>query len=195
MNLTRIALFAALFLTACESTPEKDEDGKVDGSMVHISPGDLEPAGEFIHRTKRMLVAEFVRVELSAQFYEGHLGVARDIEYVKRTNETLEDGTIVVKLKRIDTGQKTNFDPDRLPRIYFGKGLEARAYNELHVYLRRRVDEKRPVHLKMVGVTSNGDSTLWVAGRNQMEKPKIIIESSLLWHETFERYKHRSAIY
>ncbi|MHC4955695.1 MAG: hypothetical protein ACYTGZ_17730 [Planctomycetota bacterium] len=195
MRLTRFAILAALFMGACESTPEKDDEGKIDGSMVNISPSDLEPAGEFIHRTKRMLVAEFVRVELTAQFYEGHLGIARDIEYVKRSNETLPDGTIVVKLKRIETGQKTNFDPDRLPRIYFGKGLEARAYNELHVYMRRRVDEKRPVHLSMVGVTSDGDSKLWVAGREQMVKPKISIESSLIWSESFEHYKHRSAIY
>ncbi|MHC4939204.1 MAG: hypothetical protein ACYTHK_09575 [Planctomycetota bacterium] len=192
--LTIPALTMALLLGGCETTPE-GEDGLVDGNSVHIPAKDLEPAAEFIHRTKRMLVAEFIMVEMSAQLYESQLGLSRDLEYVVRTNATLKDGTVVVSLKRKDSGQDTNLDPDRLPRLYFGTGLEARAFNEMRIYIKRRVDEKRPIFLKITGVSQNTDTKLWVSGRLEKQKPKLTVESSLIWSETFEHYKHRSAVY
>jgi len=196
MSPTRWILMGALLLGACETTPkDEDNDGLVDGTAIHIPASDMEPVAEFIHRTRRLLVGEYIRVEMSAQFYEGQLGLSRDLEYVTRTDSKLDDGSLVVSLKRIDTGQETNLDPDRLPRLYFGNGLEARAYNELRVVIRRRVDKNRPIYLKLQAVTTNGDSTLHVAGREQDKKPRITIESSLLWSDKFEHYKHRSAIY
>jgi len=194
MTFTRLTLIAALFFAACETTPEGD-DGLVEGETVHIPASDMEPVAEFIHRTRRILVAEYVRVEMSAQFYEGQLGLSRDIEYVKRTDSRLDDGSLVISLKRVETGQETNLDPNRLPRLYFGKGLEARAFNELRIVIRHRVDKNRPIFLKIQGVTTNGDSKLHVSGREQDAKPRITIESSLLFSEKFEHYKHRSAIY
>ena len=185
----------ALLLAGCETTPEEGEDGLVDGETVHIPAGDIEPVAEFVQRTKRLLIGEYVLVELSAQFYEGQLGMSRDQQYVKRTNKTHDDGTIEITLKRIETDQQTNFDPDRLPRIYFGKGLEARAYNEIRIKIKRRVVKERPIFLKIQAVGPDKDSKLWVAGRLQTEKPKITVESSLLWSEQFEHYKHKSAIY
>jgi len=193
--LSILAAMMALLLAGCETTPEEGEDGLVDGEMIVIPARDMEPVAEFVQRTKRLLIGEYVLVELSAQFYEGQLGIARDQEYVKRTTKTLDDGTIVISLKRVDTAQETNFDPDRLPRIYFGKGLEARAINEIRVKIKRRVVKDRPIFLKMKAVGPSQDSKLWVAGRLQTEKPNITIESSLLWSESFEHYKHKSAIY
>jgi hypothetical protein len=195
MNRFKIAcLIFPLLLGACESTP-KSEDGLVEGDAIHIPAKDLEPAAEFVMRTKRMLVAEFVRVDMSAQLYESQLGLSRDIEYVERTNSTLADGTVVVSLKRKPTDQKTNFDPDRLPRLYFGTGFEARAYNEMRIYIKRRVEKDRPIYLRVSGVSQDSDSKLWIAGRLEKQKPKITVESSLIYSETFERYKHRSAVY
>lgn len=193
-HMITLGLLAALFSAGCESTPER-EDGLVDGQTIHIPASDMEPAAEFINRTKRVIIAEFIRVDMSAQLYESQLGMSRDIESIKRTDATLEDGTIVVSLKRIDDGQRTNLDPDRLPRLYFGTGLEARAYNEMRIYIRRRVDKERPIFLKITGVSKSDDSRLWVGGRMQKEKPRLVIESSMIWSEKFERYKHRSAIY
>ena len=195
MNRFNIAFLGfALLLGGCETTPD-GEDGLVDGTTVHISAKDLEPAAEFIHRTKRMIVAEFIMVEMSAQLYESQLGLSRDLEHVIRTNATLKDGTVVVSLRRKDNGQETNLDPDRLPRLYFGTGLEARAFNEMRIYIKRRVDEKRPIFLKITGVSQNTDTKLWVSGRLEKQKPKLTVEASLIFSETFEHYKHRSAVY
>jgi hypothetical protein len=193
-RITIPCLGLALLLGGCESTPET-EDGLVDGNAVHIPAKDLEPAAEFIHRTKRMLVAEFIRVDMSAQLYESQVGMSRDIEFVERTDSTLKDGTVVVTLKRKKTDQKTNFDPDRLPRLYFGTGFEARAYNEMRIYIKRRVEKDRPIFLRVSGVSQGTDTKLWVSGRLEKQKPKITVESSLIYSETFEHYKHRSAIY
>jgi len=191
----RITPIALLFaLAACETTPEGD-DGLVDGEAVVIPASDLEPAGDFIHQTKRVVVAEYIRVEMSAKLYESQIGLARDLETVERTDATLEDGTIVVSLRRKNMDQKTNLDPDRLPRLYFGTGLEARAFKELRVYIRRRVEKERPIFLKITGYTANGDTKLWVSGRLEQKKPKITIESAMIYSETFDRYKHRSAVY
>ena len=192
---TAFLLMLALFVAGCETTPEADDDGFVDGETITVPAGDMEPVAEFVQRTKRLLIGEYVLVELSAQFYEGQLGIARDQEYVKRSNVTLDDGTILVTLKRVETNQKTNFDPDRLPRIYFGKGLEARAYNEIRVKIKRRVVKERPIFLRIQAVGPNKDCKLWVAGRLQDEKPKITIESALIWSDKFGHYKHKSAIY
>lgn len=189
-----LGLGLLLGIGGCESTP-KSEDGLVDGETITIPPSDLEPATEFIHRTKRVLVAEFIRVDMSAQLYESQVGLSRDLEAVERTNSTLEDGTVVVCLRRKPNGQQTNFDPDRLPRIYFGTGLEARAYNEVRIYIKRRVRKENPIFLRVAGISTDTDTKLWVSGRLENQKPKITIESSMIWSETFDRYKHRSAIY
>jgi hypothetical protein len=189
-----LGLLTILLFAGCESTSERD-DGLVDGQTIDIPASDMEPAAEFINRTKRVIIAEFVRVDMSAQLYESQLGMSRDIESIKRTDATLEDGTIVVSLKRVDDGQRTNLNPDRLPRLYFGTGLEARAYNELRIYIRRRVEKDRPIFLKITGVSKSDDTRLWVGGRLQKEKPRLVIESSMMWSDKFEHYKHKSAIY
>jgi hypothetical protein len=189
-----LGLILACLLGGCESTPE-GQDGLIDGETIHIPPSDMEPAAEFINRTKRVMVAEFIRVDMSAQLYESQLGMSRDVESITRTDATLEDGTVVVSLKRVDDGQRTNLDPDRLPRLYFGTGLEARAYNELRIYIRRRVEKDRPIFLKITGVSKSDDTRLWVSGRLEKQKPRLVLESSMIWSETFEHYKHKSAIY
>lgn len=192
-NTLILGLILGLFAGGCESTPE-NEDGLVEGETINIPASDMEPAAEFINRTKRLIVADFVRVEMSAQLYESQFGVSRDIEAVERTDATLDDGTVVVSLKRIDNGQKTNIDPDRLPRLFFGTGLEARAFQELRIYISRRVEKNRPIFLKILAV-SGDTSKLYVGGRLQKQKPRLTVESSMIWSDKFEHYKHKSAIY
>ena len=85
MSPLRWILMGALLLGACESTPkneDENDDGLVDGTTITIPASDMEPVAEFIHRTRRLLVAEYIRVELIALFYEGQLGLSRDLEYV-----------------------------------------------------------------------------------------------------------------
>jgi hypothetical protein len=100
----------------------------------------------------------------------------------------------VVTLKSIH-GQETNVDPDTLPRVYFGSsGLELRAFKEIRIYMRKAADRERPLFLKVDARSDPGEAKLWVSGRLQTQKPRILIESALLWSEDKERYMHKSAV-
>jgi len=190
-----IALCALLLLLACESTPK--QPGAANGSeAVTISADELEPVRRFVLETRRILAAEFVRIEASQQFFEEQMGFTRDPRYVVRTPvRVLRDGTRVIILARVDADQVTNIDPDLLPRIYFGgSGLEIRAYREIRIYLRRPKGKERPLFLDVVAKSVRGPSRLWVGGRLQEEKPDIRIRSELIWSEDKERYLHRSSV-
>ncbi len=179
---------------ACESTEDRvnKDDPQAD---ITIRPDEIEPMANFVLETQRLLVADFVRIQCSSQFFEQQIGYTRDPELVLRTPvEILPDGSRVVTLKSIH-GQESNINPDTLPRVYFGSnGLQIRAYREIRIYMRQPKDRQKPLFLRVDARSEIGEATLWVSGRRQMEKPRILIESALLWSEEKERYIHKSAV-
>jgi len=188
-------LVPLLVAAACESTPEVDVEIPED-DQVTISPDELRPVRNFVMETRRVLAAEFVRIEASKQFYERHIGFTRDPRYVERPPvKILEDGTRVIILRNVNREQRTNIDPDLLPRVYFGSnGLEIRAYAEIRILLRPTADRKRPVYLTVVAKNRSGDARMWVSGRLQHEKPTLAIRSALLWSSEKDTYVHRTSI-
>ncbi|HEX5137259.1 MAG TPA: hypothetical protein VFY93_09820 [Planctomycetota bacterium] len=190
----RLAMLLLPLALACEST--KDRVNKDDpNAEITIKPDELEPMANFVLETNRLLVADFVKVQCSAQFFEQQMGYTRDPDLVLRTPvEILPDGTRVVILKSIH-GQETNIDPDTLPRVKFGSsGLEVRAYRELRIYMKQARDRDKPLFLTVQAKSDHQDAKLWVSGRLQTEKPSILIESALLWSKEKERYVHKSAV-
>ena len=189
----RLALLLLPLALACEST--KDRVNKDDpNSDITIRPDELEPMVNFVLETNRLLVADFVKIQCSAQFFEQQMGYTRDPELVLRTPvEVMPDGTKVVILKSVH-GQETNIDPDTLPRVYFGSsGLQIRAYREIRIYMKQARDRDRPLFLTVQGKSDHQDAKLWVSGRLQIEKPTILVESALLWSKDKEEYVHKSA--
>lgn len=190
----RICLLLLPLALACEST--KDRVNKDDpAGDVTIKPDELEPMANFVLETKRVVFAEWIRIECSAQFFEQQMGYTRDPNLVIRTPvEILPDGSRVVTLKSIH-GQETNVDPDTLPRVYFGSsGLELRAFKEIRIYLRKPKDHDRPLFLTVDARSDPGEVKLWVGGRLQEEKPRVLIQSALLWSKDKERYVHKSSV-
>ena len=115
-----LPLLLLLALTACKTTPDRPEPTDPD-EAVTINPDELEPMRRFVLETRRVLAAEFVRIEASQQFFEQQMGFTRVLRYCKRSPVTvLEDGTRVIEIVRLKDGQETNIDPDLLPRVYFG---------------------------------------------------------------------------
>lgn len=189
----RLSLLLLPLALACESTDDRVNKDDPNAEIT-IKPDELEPMATFVLETNRVLVAEFVRIQCSAQFFEQQMGYTRDPDLVLRTPvEVLPDGTRVVTLKSIH-GQETNIDPDTLPRVYFGSsGLQIRAYKEIRIYLKQARDREKPLFLKVEAKSERRDSTLWVSGREQTKKPSILIESALFWSKDKERYIHKSA--
>lgn len=191
----RILLLLVLpLVTACETTPERPEPENPD-DLVTITPDELEPMRDFVINTRRVIAAEGVRIETTVQFFESQMGYTRDLRYVERTTERLPDGTRVIQLKNTNTKQKSNIDPDLLPRVYFGtQGLEVRAYNVIRIYLRAPRDKKRPLFLDLRAVSRGGDTMMWVNGRLQHEKPKLHLRSELILSEERQEYVHKQSI-
>lgn len=190
----RLCLLLLPLALACETT--KDRVNKDDpAGDVTIKPDELEPMANFVLETRRLLVADAVKIECSSQFFEQQMGYTRDPNLVIRTPvEILPDGSRVVTLKSIH-GQETNVDPDTLPRVYFGSGgLEIRAYKEIRIYLRKPRDRDRPLFLSVDARSDPGAVKLWVGGRLQEEKPRVVIKSALFWSEDKERYVHKSGV-
>ena len=190
----RLALLLVCLTLACESTEDRVNKDDPEGDIT-IKPDEIEPMANFVLETQRLLVADFVRIQCSSQFFEQQIGYTRDPELVLRTPvEFLPDGSRVVTLKCIH-GQETNINPDTLPRVYFGSsGLQIRAYREIRIYMKQPKDRNKPLFLRVDARSEVGEATLWVSGRRQMEKPRILIESALLWSEEKERYIHKSAV-
>jgi len=190
----RFALLLLPLLLACETTADRVKKNDPEGEVT-IKPDEIEPMANFVLETRRLLVADGVKIECSSQFFEQQMGYTRDPNLVLRTPvELLPDGSRVVILKSVH-GQETNIDPDTLPRVYFGtSGLEIRAYKEIRIYLRKPRNRERPLFLTVDARSDPGEAKLWVGGRLQEEKPRILIESALLWSEDKERYVHKSAV-
>jgi len=190
-----VVLAAALAVTGCKTTREKEIEKPIgEGEAVVIPPDELEPMASFLFETKRVLAAEFVKIDASTQFFEEKMGFTRDLRFVERTQQVLPDGTRVIMLKNINTDQKTNRDPDLLPRVYFDQGLEIRAYHTIGIYLHRPTSRRRPLWLEVVAKSVEGNSQMWVSGRLQHEQPTIRLSSELLWNEERERYDHRGGV-
>ena len=190
----RLPLLLLSLTLACETTEDRVNKDDPD-SEVTIKPDEIEPMANFVLETRRLLVADGVKIECSSQFFEQQMGYTRDPNLVLRTPvEVLPDGSRVVVLKSVH-GQETNIDPDTLPRVYFGNsGLEIRAYKEIRIYLKKPRDRDRPLFISIDGRSDPGEAKLWVSGRLQQEKPRIVIKSELLWSEERERYVHKSAV-
>jgi hypothetical protein len=195
-------LIPLLLLLACTSTPEKPEGEKPETPSgtagpkpdeITIPPDDLEPMNEFIFNTRRIVAAEFIRVETTAQYFEEKIAFTRDFRFVKRESSVLADGTRVVRLINENTDQLTNIDPELLPRVFFGQGLELRAFREIRLHLKPSRSRERPLYVEVQCRSSADNVRLWVNGRLEKEQPKLIIFSELLWSEDRERYIHRAA--
>lgn len=190
----RLSLLLLPLALSCETVDDRvDKDDP--NAEITIKPDEIEPMANFVLETNRLLVADFVKVQCSAQFFEQQMGYTRDPDLVLRTPvEVLPDGSRVVTLKSIH-GQETNVNPDTLPRLKFGSsGLEVRAYREMRIYLKQPRDRDKPLFLTVQAKSDATDAKLWVSGRLQMEKPSILIESALLWSKEKERYIHKSAV-
>ncbi|MHC4547152.1 MAG: hypothetical protein ACYTEZ_00105 [Planctomycetota bacterium] len=188
-------LVLPLLALSCESVNNRVKKDDPTGEVT-IKPDELEPMRNFVLLTRRVLVAEFVRIELSPQFFEEQMGYTRDPQYVYRSPvQVQKDGTRLVVLKTMATRQKTNFDPDKLPRVYFGgNGLEIRAYREIRIYLRNPSNKERPLFLNITAMNSVGDAKMWVGGRLQHQKPTLTLNSALIWSEEKEEFIHRSSV-
>jgi hypothetical protein len=188
-----LALLALAALLACQTTPkapEPDEKGE-----ITISDDELQPMKSFVLETRRVVAAQYVRIDATKQFFEPVLGFTRDPRYVHRTPVEIQpDGTKVIILRN-DNEQTTNIDPDLLPRVYFGtSGLEVRAYREMRVFLVEPKDRERPVFLTVQAKNEAGDVRMWVNGRLQHEKPTLVLTSQLIWSPDKKKYLHRSSI-
>ena len=182
-----------LLLSACKTTPEaEDEPGSVEAAEVTIPADDLEPMNRFLLETRRLLFADFVRVEVTPQYFEERMGFTRDVRFVSRKQWT-EGSTRVIELRN-ESPQETNIDPDLLPRIKFGDGLEVRAHRVLRIYLRPPESKERPLCLRIEARCEPGDAKLWTGGRLEHEQPKITIRSELIWSEPRQRYSHRASV-
>lgn len=191
----RLVFLLPLLLLACDTVNQRVNKDDPDGEVT-IKSDELEPMANFILQTRRIVAAEFVRLELSRQFFEEQMGYTRDPEYVYRSPVKIQaDGSRVIVLKNLNTTQRTNLDPDKLPRVYFGSGgLEIRAYREIRIYLRNPRKKERPLFLNLTAKNSVGDAKMWVSGRLQHQKPVITLNSALIWSEEKEEYVHRQSI-
>ena len=187
-------LLIPILLSACETTPKID-DPIAEGDEVHIPADDIEPLATFFLQTRRILVAEFVRVEMTPQFFEDKMGTTRDPRFVERKQWRDKDGNRIIEIRNVNTAQRTNIDPDLLPRLYFGTGFETRAYNTIRIILKNPKSRERPLYCHIVAKSAGvNDAKLWVGGRLQQQRPTITLHSELLWDEGFEHYRHRSHI-
>jgi hypothetical protein len=191
----RLAILFPLILLACDPMSQRVDRDDPEGEVT-IKPDELEPMINFILGTRRIVAAEFVRLELSRQFFEEQMGFTRDPEYVSRSPVQIQkDGSRLIVLKNVNTEQQTNLDPDKLPRVYFGSnGLEVRAFREIRVYLRNPKKKERPLFLNLTAKNSEGDAKMWVSGRLQHKKRVITLNSALIWSEQKEEYVHRQSI-
>ena len=100
----RICLILLLFpvFSACESTPKNDEPIP-DDEIITIPPEDPEPIATFVFDTRRIIAADYIRIELTSQFFESKMGSTRDLvfpvyELVAYISSimTLEPGDVVL---------------------------------------------------------------------------------------------------
>lgn len=195
MKRLAVYLLLPLAVVACQTT-ETRLDPDDPEAEVTIKPDEMEPLRSFLLDTRRIVAAEFIKIECSQQFFERQMGFTRDPAFVRRTpTQILEDGTKIIRLDNVNKEQTTNIDPDLLPRVYFGlKGLEVRAYRTLVIFIRPTRDRERPLFLTIDAKGSTADVRMWVSGRLQHEKPRLSINSALLWKEDTQEYVHRSSI-
>jgi len=181
-----------LLLVGCETSKSRVSDDNED-QPIRITPDELEPMRNFVLQTRRVVIAQAVKIEMTPQFFEEQMGMTRDPEFVYRSPVKIEkDGTRIIILRNMNTEQTANLNPDRLPRIYFGdRALEVRAYKEMRIYLINPEDSDRPL---FINLTAKGDAKMWVSGRLQHDKEVVFLNSALIWSEEKEEYVHRSSI-
>lgn len=191
-----------LILLGCKSTTALDKrQASAPGDEVHITADELEPIGRFVTETRRVLVAEFVRLEISQQFFYQRMGITRDQQSVVRKTIRLDKqvgrypaGTTRIELTNV-SDQGANLNPAYLPMVTFGpSGLEIRAIRTLLIYVVPVMEKKRPLFIDVTAKMSSGNARLWTGGRLTDEKPEIEIRSELIWSEEMEEYKHVASV-
>lgn len=192
MNRVALLLLASTCVCACKSTPKDEDAEKVD--QVTIAADDLEPLNNFILETRRVIAADFVKIECSIQYFQDKIGFTRDFRFVERTQVAEKDGSMTIVMKNVNSEQDTNIDPALLPRVYFSNGLEVRAYREIRIVFRRKVTKTRPVFLEIDARGGAGLAKMWVSGRLEYEQQRIVVNSQLLYDEKFERYRHGASV-
>ena len=183
---------AALACGSCKTTDPTARAGD-DEDAIHVPDDDLTPMRRFVLDTRRLIVADLILINMSSQYFEAKMGLTRTYNYVDKKERKSKDGARVIILKNI-SDQATNIDPDLLPRVTFGQGLECRAYNELRIYLRRSVDKDNPLYIRIKAYTPDGDSKMWVTGRLEYEQPEINLRSELVWNDVRDRYVHSASL-
>ena len=189
----RLHILACLAFVACESTPNKDNP-LGEGEQVTISADELEPVSRFFLETNRLLAAEFIRVELTPQFFEEKMGFTRDPRFVERKQWRDRNGNRIIQIRNINRAQKTNVDPKLLPRVYFGSGLTLLAHDTIRIVVTSPKSRRRPLFINITGKNSTGDAKLWVSGRLQQQRPTLSINLALIWSDQRERYVPKSHI-
>ena len=184
-----------IFLVACKTTPEVPGDPENPDAMITVSAKELEPIEEFVFKQNKVLAAPMIRVEMSTQYFEERVAVLRDFRYVSKQESVQPDGTRVLVLTNINEGQKTNIDPDLLPQISFGKGLQIRAYERLVLFVRPSRDKKRPIYLHVQAVGQNADVQMWSGGRLRFDgHRRLTLQAELIWDDGWERYRFRGNV-
>ncbi len=185
----------AMAAAGCKTTESKTRVAKSGSDNVTIKGSELEPIRTFLMDTRRVLVADYVRVRCTPQFFKQQMGMVRDQEFVTREVKIRKDGQRTITLTSRFIGQKTNFDKNRLPRVYFGQsGLELIATRSIRIYFVASKDTDRPLFIDVLGKSDGTDAQLWTSGRLQIQKPSIHMRSELIWSEDFATYKHKSSV-
>jgi hypothetical protein len=181
------------FFVGCETTSKKDEPIPEDEAIT-IPAEDLEPIATFVFDTRRVIAADYIRIELTSQFFESKMGTTRDLRYVERKSAVMKDGTRVILLRNRNKDQLTNIDADLLPRVYFDQGLELRAYSDIIIKLKSARTKNNPLYIDVRARSTGGDTKMWVGGRLEKQQPDLHIRSQLLWNDDRERYVHKPII-
>ena len=81
-----LTLLLLVALPGCKTTEpatEKDAEPQLDPKdFVQVSADDMLPLRRFVLETKRLIVAEMIRVDMSEQFFQEKMGVTRDVRFV-----------------------------------------------------------------------------------------------------------------
>ena len=188
--------YLLIFLVACKTTPDgPPQDPDNPDAMITVSAKELEPIEEFVFKQAKVLAAPMIRVEMSTQYFEERVAILRDFRYVEKRESMLPDGTRTLVLTNINEGQKTNIDPNLLPQISFGKGLQIRAYERLVLFVRPSHDRKRPIYLHVQAVGNNADVQMWSGGKLRFEgHRRLTLQAELVWDDDWERYRFRGNV-
>jgi len=186
--------YLLIFLVACNTTQGPGDPDNPD-ALITVSAKELEPLESFIFKQPKMLAAPMIRVEMSTQYFEERVAILRDFRYVEKRESFLPDGTRTLVLTNINHAQKTNIDPNLLPQVSFGRGLQIRAFEQLVLFVRPSHDKKRPIYILVQAVGPNADVRMWSGGKLRFDgRRRLSLQAELVWDEDWGRYRFRSNV-